>query len=64
MASHQELKEEIPREQAEYDRLTALHQQKQKAQQDAVAENKRLQQLAASSEHKMKQVAAEQQRIR
>ncbi|XP_038078610.1 intersectin-1-like [Patiria miniata] len=58
-----ELKEQIPKEQAELDRLTTLQQQKQQHQHQATADSKRMQQLAAENEKKMK-LAAEQQRIR
>ncbi|XP_022081647.1 intersectin-1-like isoform X2 [Acanthaster planci] len=51
-----ELKEQIPKEQAEIDHLTTLHQQ-------AAVDNRRMQQVAAEKEQKMK-LAVEQQRIR
>ena len=59
----QELKEQIPKEQAELERLSALHQQKQLEQQQASTDIKRKSQLASEMDIKQK-IAADLQRIR
>ncbi|XP_033635342.1 intersectin-1-like [Asterias rubens] len=58
-----ELKEQIPKEQAELERLSALHQQKQLEQQQASTDIKRKSQLASEMDIKQK-IAADLQRIR
>ena len=59
----QELKEEIPKEHSEMERLTALHQQRQQEQQQASSDNRRKQQLVADAGQRAR-MAADQQRIR